>query len=112
MRQPIYDDNGKIIGSYDPDFLDKLPDVLYRLAKYQCGECEAEFLMDVRFVKANPVSTMHCPMCMGECEDMAATSDEQSDQLEAWGCAYPNGLTWSQELEWKAKHGEDQNERT
>jgi len=95
-RQPIHDDDGKIIGSYDPDFLANLPDIPYRLIKYQCEECEAEFLMDVQFVKANPVSYMNCPMCGSECEDMSATSDEQSDELADWGCAYPNPRAASQ----------------
>lgn len=104
MRQPLYDDNGKIIGSCDPDFLNNLSDVLYRLVKFGCTDCDAEFLMDARFVKANRI-TISCPLCGGECEDEAATSDDKSDELESWGCAYPNGLTMKQEFEWKEKHG-------
>lgn len=103
-RQPIYDDNGKIVGSFDPDFLANLPDVLYRLIKYQCTECGSEFLMDARHVKESGCPYMNCPECGEKAEEIAATRDDLSHKLSEWGCVYPNPLTYEEERKWLEEH--------
>ncbi|MCL6444611.1 MAG: hypothetical protein K6T83_14355 [Alicyclobacillus sp.] len=107
-REPIRDENGKIIGMCDPQFLDRNPEVLYRLIKYACTACYAEFLMDERFVRntRRDIYNLRCPMCGELAEAEAATSDETSDELEDWGCAYPNGMKWDEEQKIRQRLGE------
>lgn len=94
--RPIYDDQDRIIGMEDENFLERLPEVLYRLINFKCKTCNAGFLMDFRFVTENSIKPI-CPICGAETEAVSATRDETSDELESWGCAYPSSLTWEQE---------------
>lgn len=105
MRQPILDDKGNIIGSYDPDFLENLPDTLYHLVMFHCSHCEAEFLMDLHFVKTRNPTEVSCPLCQDICEAISGTDEEDADFLADLGCAYPNAPTWDERWEWKEKQG-------
>lgn len=92
-----------------------MKEVLYRLDRYECDECQTSFLVDQRWItnirkEASP--RLLCPVCGSTCECSASTGDHLSDELESWGCAYPNGLTMQEEFEWKAKRTEVPNERT
>lgn len=108
MNVPIRDEDGNIIGMCFPDFLD-MPHhkpILYRLIRYACTSCEAEYLMDEQFVRSLGIDiyALKCPVCGEDAEAEASTSEEQCDELSNWGCAYPNHPTPEEEEAWYAAH--------